>query len=191
MNRLCCLFTAAALLCGFTVRAADSGNAAGSPVKPLKVLLVTGGCCHDYKKQKDILKEGLEARGQVIVDQMHSDDSSTKVLFDKYTKPDWADGYDVIIHDECAADVKDLAYIRNILNAHRKGVPAVILHCAMHSYRVSPDFGKPTIQPGSEGAMWFDLLGLQSSAHGAETHCADFLADRSPHHQGHERLDDH
>ena len=42
--------------------------------KPLKVLLVTGGCCHDYKKQKDILKEGLEARANVVVEQMHSDE---------------------------------------------------------------------------------------------------------------------
>jgi type 1 glutamine amidotransferase len=168
MNRLCCLFTATVLLCSFTVRAADSDKAARAEVKPLRVLLVTGGCCHDYKKQKDILKEGLEARAHVIVDQMHSDDSSTKVSFDKYTKPDWADGYDVVIHDECAADVKDIEYVRNIVNAHRKGLPAVILHCAMHSYRVSPDFGKPTIQPGTEGAMWFDLLGLQSSGHGAQ-----------------------
>jgi len=33
------------------------GSAADDP-KPLKVLLVTGGCCHDYAKQKDILKPG-------------------------------------------------------------------------------------------------------------------------------------
>jgi len=26
--------------------------------KPLKVWLVPGGCCHDYAKQKDILKPG-------------------------------------------------------------------------------------------------------------------------------------
>ena len=30
-------------------------HAADAP-KPLKVLLITGGCCHDYKAQKDILK---------------------------------------------------------------------------------------------------------------------------------------
>jgi hypothetical protein len=30
--------------------------------KPLKVLLITGGCCHDYAKQKDILQKGLEER---------------------------------------------------------------------------------------------------------------------------------
>ena len=38
-------------------RAADS--------KPLRVLLITGGCCHDYAKQKDILKKGRQdSQGQ-------------------------------------------------------------------------------------------------------------------------------
>src|SRR4051812_34273040 len=46
--------------------------------KPLKILLITGGCCHDYAKQKDILKEGLEARANVVVDQIHTDDKSVK-----------------------------------------------------------------------------------------------------------------
>ncbi len=134
--------------------------------KPLKVMLVTGGCCHDYAKQKDILKEGIEARANVIVDQVHSDDSGTKVTFDVYGKPNWAAGYDVIIHDECAADVKDPAYVEGILAEHKKGVPAVNLHCAMHCYRVG-EFGKP-VAPGSADAIWFDLLGLQSNGHGAQ-----------------------
>jgi hypothetical protein len=28
-------------------------------VKPLKVMLITGGCCHDYKTQTNLLKKGL------------------------------------------------------------------------------------------------------------------------------------
>ena len=31
-------------------------------VSPLKVLLLAGGCCHDYGNQKDALKSGIEAR---------------------------------------------------------------------------------------------------------------------------------
>ncbi|MGI9108768.1 MAG: hypothetical protein ACR2KA_01920 [Opitutales bacterium] len=27
--------------------------------KPLRVLVVAGGCCHDYANQKDILKKGI------------------------------------------------------------------------------------------------------------------------------------
>ena len=34
---------------------------------PLKVLLITGGCCHDYVHQKDILKAGLEQRANISV----------------------------------------------------------------------------------------------------------------------------
>jgi type 1 glutamine amidotransferase len=162
------LLSTALVVCTVSASAQEPAKKSGSAVPPLKVLLVTGGCCHDYKHQKDILKEGLEARANVIVDQMHSDDSSTMVRFDKYNSPNWADGYDLVIHDECAADVKDIDYVNNVLAPHKNGLPAVILHCAMHSYRVSPDFGKPVIKPGTEGAMWFDLTGIQSSGHGAQ-----------------------
>lgn len=129
-------------------------SAAGSAadVKPLKVLLITGGCCHDYARQKDVLKEGLEARAHVVVEQMHSDDKSTKARFAMYESPTWAEGYDVVIHDECSADVKDIPYVENILAAHKK-VPAVNLHCAMHSYRTGTD-------------DWFKFIGLRSSKHG-------------------------
>src|SRR5580765_4402058 len=81
-------------------------RAADAP-KPLKVLLITGGCCHDYAKQKDILKEGLEKRANVVVDQIHTDDKSTKPPLSIYGNADYAKGYDVIIHDECAAGVSE------------------------------------------------------------------------------------
>src|ERR1041384_6867055 len=69
--------------------------------KPLKALLITGGCCHDYAKQKDLLKAGIEARAHVVVDQIHTADTTTKARFAIYEKANWAQGYDVIIHDEC------------------------------------------------------------------------------------------
>lgn len=123
--------------------------------RPLKALLITGGCCHDYAKQKDILKTGLEARANVQVDVVYSEDRTTRARFDVYEKPDWAKGYDVIIHDECTSDVKDLPYVRNILAAHKAGVPAVNLHCAMHCYRTGTD-------------DWFEFLGLHSTGHGPQ-----------------------
>lgn len=139
---------------------------AAAPAKPLRALVISGGCCHDYALQHVILKEGLEARAHIEVDTIHSPDRSTKAKFEKYEKPDWAKGYDVIIHDECSADVKDLPYVNNILAAHKAGIPAVNLHCAMHSYRVG-QFREP-VQPGSPDALWFDLLGLQSTGHGPQ-----------------------
>nr|WP_256199335.1 hypothetical protein [Verrucomicrobium spinosum] len=118
--------------------------------KPLRVLLVTGGCCHDYAKQRLILAEGLSARANIEVEFAHTDDKSTKASFDIYNKADWAKNYDVVIHDECSADVKQQPYVDNILNAHKDGVPAVNLHCAMHSYRVG-NFRDP-VQSGSPDA---------------------------------------
>lgn len=122
---------------------------------PIKALLITGGCCHDYGNQKNLLKAGIEARAHVVVDQIHTDDKSTKARFEIYEKPDWAANYQVVIHDECSADVKDMPYVQNILNAHKNGVAAVNLHCAMHCYRVGTD-------------DWFQFVGIHSTGHGPQ-----------------------
>src|SRR4051812_29544812 len=134
--------------------------------KPLRVLLTTGGCCHDYAKQKDILKNGLEARAYLIVEQVHTDDKSTKPPLAILGNPDYAKGYDLVIHDECAADIKDVPTVEGVLKPHRDGIPGVNLHCAMHCYRTG-DFQHPE-KPGTPGSLWFDYLGLQSSGHGPQ-----------------------
>ena len=156
---------------------ASIAHAAGTP-KPLKVLLITGGCCHDYEKQKDILKTGLEQRARVVVEHMHTPDKSVKPPLACLTNPDYAAGYDLVIHDECAAGIDDPALVQNVLKPHRDGIPAVVLHCAMHSYRVVPDFARPQA-PGSPGALWFDFLGLQSSRHGPKEPVTVKFTDRS------------
>ncbi len=56
--------------------------------RPIKALLITGGCCHDYARQKEILKRGIESRAMVEVTLLHSDDRSTKARFDIYENPD-------------------------------------------------------------------------------------------------------
>ena len=82
MRALTCILTLAGLLAG-NLHAAD---------KPLRALLITGGCCHDYAKQKDILKQGLERRINIVIDQAHSDDKSTKPPLPIFGKPDYAKG---------------------------------------------------------------------------------------------------
>jgi hypothetical protein len=144
-------------------------------VKPLKVLLITGGCCHDYKAQKDILKKGIEERINAVVDQIHTDSGSTKPPLAILGNPDYAKGYDVIIHDECAADIKDPKIVEGVLAPHVAGIPGVNLHCAVHCYRVG-DPGKKQAS-GTPEAMWFDYLGLQSSGHGAQLPIAITVAD--------------
>jgi len=133
---------------------------------PLRVLLITGGCCHDYAHQKDILKHGVEERANVTVEQIHTDDSTTHPPLPILGHPDYAKGYDLVIHDECAADVSDQAKVEAILQPHRDGIPAVNLHCAMHSYRI----GNPNdpVTSGTPHGLWFEYLGLQSSAHGPQ-----------------------
>jgi hypothetical protein len=154
-------FTAVA----FSLVASVTALNAAEP-KPLRALLITGGCCHEYGKQKDILKKGLEARANIIVDQVHTDDKSTKPPLAILGNPDYAKGYDVVIHDECSSEVNDPKLIKDVLAPHRAGIPGVNLHCAMHSYRIGNPGQKA--EAGSERSMWFDYLGLQSSAHGAQ-----------------------
>ncbi len=133
----------------------------------LKVLLIAGGCCHDYATQTKLLKAGIEQRLHAEVTVVLSPSTTTKTTFELYESDDWAKGFDVVIHDECSADVTDKAYVNRILNAHRTGTPAVNLHCAMHSYRWG-DF-RSTVEAGADNAGWYEMIGVQSSAHGPKT----------------------
>jgi hypothetical protein len=156
---------------------ADAGS--GNGAAPLKVLLLAGGCCHAYNEQKDVLKTGIEARVNAKVDIIYSPDTSTHPKLPIYGNPDYAKGYDLVIHDECAADVNDPAVVEGVLKPHRDGIPGVNLHCAMHCYRI----GNPNdpAKPGTQHAFWFDYLGLQSSAHGAQKPIAiTFLEPDNP-----------
>ncbi len=123
-------------------------------------LLVLGGCCHDYAHQKDIISKGISERANVEWTIAYDPDTGTKHLNPVYEKDDWSQGYDVVVHDECCADVKDLKIIDRILKPHREGLPAVVLHCGMHCYRSAgwPDKVTP----------WFEFTGLQTTGHGAQ-----------------------
>lgn len=145
---------------------------------PLRALLVTGGCCHDYAVQKDIIKDGIEARANVTVDIVYTPDTSTAPPLPILGKPDYADGYDVVIHDECAADVSDPKLVKAVLAPHIAGLPGVNLHCAEHSYRTTKDVAKP-IEAGAADSLWFDYTGIQSSAHGAQKPIAIVFTDKS------------
>ena len=149
---------------GTTGAASVASTAGASGEAPLKVLLVAGGCCHDYATQTKLLKEGIEKRIKSEVTVVYNPDTKTTATFEIYNKDDWADGYDVILHDECTASVTDEPYVKRILAAHKKGIPAVNIHCAMHSYRWG-DFHKP-VQVGAVNSGWYEMIGVQSSAHG-------------------------
>ena len=106
------------------------------PQKPIRALLVTGGCCHDYETQKRILTEGISARAKVEWTVVHegTDRNSRNSV---YSKPDWANGFDIVVHNECYGAIDDVAFVESIAAPHKAGIPAVMLHCSAHSYRAA------------------------------------------------------
>lgn len=137
----------------------DPSPAAGEEPQPIRALLVLGGCCHDYKEQQHILTKGISARANVQWKISYDPDTGTKHLNPWYEKDDWARGFDVVVHDECCSDVNDIRTVEKILKPHRDGLPAVILHCGVHSYRTE---GYPKSTP------WFAFTGLASTGHGPQ-----------------------
>jgi type 1 glutamine amidotransferase len=143
-------------LCGFLI-APPPTQAADE--KPIRCLFVAGGCCHDYAAQPGILAKGIGARTNIEFVVAYDDDKGTKHLNPVYEKEDWYKGFDIIIHDECTADVTDQKMIDRVLEPHKHGLPAVNLHCAMHCYRGEP-FPKTT--------PWMEFTGMNTNHHGQQ-----------------------
>jgi putative heme-binding domain-containing protein len=143
----------AALVLGTALLTGGPADKPEAKVKPVRALLITGGCCHDYTMQKQILTEATSARAHIEWVVVQQGGSSTKAKIPVYEKDDWAKGFDVVVHNECFADVKDPKWTERILKPHREGVPAVVIHCAMHCYRDGT-------------GEWFKFCGVRSHQHG-------------------------
>jgi type 1 glutamine amidotransferase len=155
-----------------TVSRADDKPAA----KPIRVLLVCGGCCHDYAHQKDILAKGLAERANVEVTIAFyeiKENKGKEKLNPVYEKADWAKDFDVVIHDECDASVNDLAAVANVLKPHKDGLPGLVLHCGMHSYRT-----KGWDNKSAPPTPWFEFTGLPTIRHGAQLPIAITFTDK-------------
>jgi uncharacterized protein len=124
-------------------------------VKPIRALLITGGGFHDYEHQKQILTDGISARANV---QWHIfyENGDTKHEMSIYANPDFAKGYDVIVHNECYADVIDPAFVDKVLAPHRNGIPGVVVHCTLHTFRALPT------------DQWREFIGMSSNHHGPQ-----------------------
>jgi type 1 glutamine amidotransferase len=130
-----------------------STSLAAETGKPLRALLVTGGCCHNYTLQSRELTNAIAKHGSVEWTIVDEGGKGTRAQIPLYSKPDWAQGYDVVVHNECFADTTDTNYIRSITSAHKAGMPAVVIHCAMHTYRAA------------DIDDWRELLGVTSRRH--------------------------
>jgi len=133
-----------------------SGAVVAEDVAPkLKGLLITGGCCHDYPRQKLIITEGLSQRISIGWDIVHEGDENGRVhKVSVYQKLNWSSGYDIVVHNECFGQLDDVPFVEGLVAEHkRSGVPAVFVHCSMHSYRAA------------QTDEWRKLLGVTSRRH--------------------------
>jgi uncharacterized protein len=126
---------------------------AQSSPAPVRALLITGGCCHDYDFQATSLTEGIRKFGAVTWTVINEGGKSKDARIALYDNPRWAKPYDVVVHNECFADLNDIAYVRRITAAHKAGTPAVVIHCAMHTYRILQEDD------------WREFLGVTSRRH--------------------------
>ena len=123
--------------------------------EPLRALLITGGCCHDYDTQKKILMAGIGERTPVKWSLAYEQFDGKDHQMGIYARKDWAEGFDVIVHNECYGGVTDNEFVESMVKEHvDKGVGVVFLHCSMHSYRAA------------ETDAYRKLIGISSFNHG-------------------------
>jgi len=142
---------------------ADAGRRGGGPgpfvgQTPVNALIVSGGCCHDYAAQNKMLSDLINPIMPVNWTAVHGmtqivdPDKHAVNLFDN---PNWAKGYDIVIHNECwAGHSLSPQAIKNIQTAHGSGgVAAIYIHCALHSFRAMTT------------DSWRELIGVTSRRH--------------------------
>lgn len=169
---------------------AEEGAAEAATNKPLKVLYVTQDNCpyHNYPQQK-------EEFNKIASTQKHWDvtvlsNNGDALIQHLATNPEFAKGYDVVIYNFCLANSDNLEAPYNIIQQTRKlGVPALLIHGALHSFW--PTFkenGPESVQvegqsekvrtrknllelwnknhAGEPFPVWPSLTGIGSTAHG-------------------------
>lgn len=121
----------------------------------INALLITGGGWHDYETQERLLTEGVKERlgDQIQWTIIHEGDGEPDHHVSIMQEENWAEGYDVIVHNTGFGRVTDPEFVEHFVE-HHEGTPAVLIHASVHSYR----FAEPA-QP------WFKFIGLQSMGH--------------------------
>ena len=123
---------------------------------PLNVLVVSGGCCHDYPGQNRLIYDVLNRVAPINWTQVIGMTalSVTQGRLPLYADPAYASKFDLVIHNECWANGEfPPAFMQNMVAGHDRGIPAIMIHCSLHSYRASPlDF-------------WRELIGVTSRRH--------------------------
>jgi uncharacterized protein len=133
---------------------AQHAPALGGEHRPIRALYITGGGFHDFDAQERIVPPGLAARTNIEWTIDHTAEKATDVLIARHENTDWAEQFDVVVYNMSFSFVVDPVWIERIAHAHRdRGVGAVLLHGATHSYR------------RSETDAWRELMGAASYRH--------------------------
>lgn len=148
------LFLMASVMCLPLTRVVGEEVVSKAGGDPVNILLITSGCCHDYDFQTKAMQLAMEKYGvDAVWTVVNEGGKGTKAQIDFYKNPKWSDGFDVVIHNECFANTSDADYIKGITAPHHAGTNAVVIHCAMHTYRAA------------EIDDWRRFLGVTSRRH--------------------------
>lgn len=162
------LFTSAVLTSSVS---ADESAVTGKEQAKIRALLVTGGCCHDYPRQIALIRDGLNEQLGPIDWTVAQYDSERTTQADVYNNPNWAKAYDIVVHNECFGGVENGPFVERIVQGHvSAGVPAVAIHCTMHSYRAAPT-----------AETWRAFLGVTSQRHEREKRSLKVVPVKTDH----------
>jgi hypothetical protein len=178
MKRSLSLFILTSLVLASFIRPSMAGK---------KVLYFTHepGRWHKYTTQKKIFEQIAKKADWEVTVMSGEHEAQIK----KLRTPDFGKGYDAIVYNFCFAKSRDLEAQANLVAQTREhGVPALLIHCAMHSWWPSYKDGKPgAIGPDYKGKAkgdpklvaewrkkhgkkpfpaWGDFTGVASGRHG-------------------------
>ncbi len=152
-----------------------------------KVLYVTHepGRYHKYTPQLATFKNVIAKKAGWEVTVMTGDYDG---VIAQLRKPNFAKGFDVIVYNYCFAGSEDLDACANVIKQTRElGVPALLIHCSMHSWWQSYKSGvKGAIGNGYQGEAKAtpEMVGKWRKDHGSEPFPAygDFTGVASHRH---------
>ncbi len=121
--------------------------------------MVTGpDGAHDYTSQKQIIADGIGQRINVRWTILH--EKQTESLKTHFRKVNWREEFDIVLYNTCHAWESDTQFIDSLAAVHAEGLPAIVLHCTMHS------FHREVQADNDDEKTWIKLLGVRSQTHG-------------------------
>ena len=130
---------ALAVTAALCASAITCGAAFATNPEPIRALYLTDydGFWHKYAEQTQELRTGLSQYANVDLTVVGKKQADT---LDTMNTENFSNGYDVIVYNFCLAENNDYDMIHNMISQSRdNGIPAVFIHCAMHSFRSTSD----------------------------------------------------